>query len=277
MITERNTFLTCDRAISYGVDTREAAVTDGIIRNNFIVCGPFIGIELAKASGIKVYNNTVYNSDPTYYRSVHFWGNDGGNEFKNNIVFGNYRVSSGPMPDTANNIWKTGSQDWATNWFVNISTGDLHLTENATDAIDKGLSFPEVTTDWDKHSRIDSSTDIGADEYATSQKIIKENKPGYDDFKINSIFPNPFHTSVSIQVQLPISDFGLPNVHAGIYDLQGKLVTRLTPIQNRKSKIGNSYVWDGCDDHSARVPSGIYTVYLQAGNISRTGKVISIQ
>jgi hypothetical protein len=69
--------------------------------------------------------------------------------------------------------------------------------------------------------------------------------------------PNPFSTNVNIHVPLRIADFGLPIVHAGIYDIKGRLVQI---IQNPKSKIQNSYTWD-----ASKQPAGVYVLRLKVG------------
>jgi hypothetical protein len=98
------------------------------------------------------------------------------------------------------------------------------------------------------------------------------------DFRVD-VYPNPFNTSINIQVLLPIADFKLPIKHIGIYDISGRLIYTIsrggvhtnftnnvrTPplhrqIQNRQSKIGNSYTWDATNN-----PNGIYVVKVKTG------------
>ena len=51
----------------------------------------------------------------------------------------------------------------ALSWFVGPSSGDLHLTGDATDAIDHGTQLADVSDDIDKNPRA-GTFDIGADE-----------------------------------------------------------------------------------------------------------------
>jgi len=54
----------------------------------------------------------------------------------------------------------------AENWFVNSSTGDLHLLGSASAVIDKVTAPGAVPTDFDHEARpIGVASDIGADEY----------------------------------------------------------------------------------------------------------------
>src|SRR5262249_37324790 len=50
-------------------------------------------------------------------------------------------------------------------WFVNATTGDLHLTSSATAAIGKALFLTAASTDYDRPPRSSGATDVGADQY----------------------------------------------------------------------------------------------------------------
>jgi hypothetical protein len=270
MISERNTFVTCDRSICYGNPSGGTAVTGGIIRNNFIVKGPYIAIEMEHSSNIKIYNNTVYATDTDYSRTIFFMENQSGNEFKNNIVFGRLNLHSGTMPDTASNLWQNS---FLTNWFENINSKDLHLTSNATAAIDRGLSLSEVKLDWDGHERsqADNYCDIGADEYNSGTRIrfLHEYNKGYMD--IITAIPNPFSTSVDIKCSVGNWEWGMGNVSFGIYDISGRLVYSQLPTPN--SQLG----WDGRDNTGRPVPNGNYMVYLEAENQISAARIILLR
>jgi len=160
---ERNTFIGCDRAISFGNPSGTSDINGGVIRNNFIVRGCGIGIEMEHCTNVKVLNNTLYSSDAAYFRSVYFDANPSGNEFRNNIIFG---MIKGNVQSMANNINKTLVPDTSANWFANITTADLHLTAAAAQAINTGTAGL-VIDDWDHHARANGQCDIGADEYGT--------------------------------------------------------------------------------------------------------------
>ena len=51
------------------------------------------------------------------------------------------------------------------NWFVDLKNGDLHLTEQAIDVIDKAVPVKYISNDFDEQKRpIGMYADIGADE-----------------------------------------------------------------------------------------------------------------
>jgi hypothetical protein len=79
-----------------------------------------------------------------------------------------YNIIRGQVLDNASGTWYstgdiTGSTPQA-NWFVDPSTADLHLTANATLAIDTGSPLSEVPEDFDQEAR-GSLPDKGGDEY----------------------------------------------------------------------------------------------------------------
>jgi hypothetical protein len=162
---ERNLIIGCDRSICYGNPSGTPPhMTGGIIRNNFIVRGAGIALELCKTENLKVYNNTVYSPDSGYFRTVHI--NDSSTinlHLAYNIIRGQILESSGGTATYTGNI--IGSTP-ASNWFVDPLNGDLHLTELASLAIDGGLSLAEVTDDFDGQAR-DAWPDVGGDERAS--------------------------------------------------------------------------------------------------------------
>ncbi len=167
---ERNKIYGCDRGISMsnpGWAGPGAASTGGIIRNNFITRGVNIGLELNFTDSLKVYYNTLYSADTSYWRTVSIYDAAGiyvtnNLQLKYNIIGGlvnNGSAGSGNVTETGD---ITGSTP-ATNWFVDPNNGDLHLTSSATGAFNVGVLLPEVPQDYDKQTR-SSTPDVGADE-----------------------------------------------------------------------------------------------------------------
>ena len=59
--------------------------------------------------------------------------------------------------------------DAPANWFVDASTGDLHLVVGAAGAIDRAAALSDVSDDYDGYVRPSGSApDVGADEYTAS-------------------------------------------------------------------------------------------------------------
>ncbi|OGJ92316.1 MAG: hypothetical protein A2268_06185 [Candidatus Raymondbacteria bacterium RifOxyA12_full_50_37] len=271
MIVERNTFIGCDRAVCYGNPhnpDNEIHVIGGIIRNNFIVRGAGIAVEVDYSSDIKVFNNTVYNTDPTYARTVLYYHNDRGNEFKNNIIFGRFLLDSGYVPDSSSNIWKTDAGEQNTNWFADRLNGNLHLTGNAQAAINTGE--PLEVYDWDNHVRsaTDSLPDIGADEYNSG--VFIEGLGRYSDIMSISTAPNPCNPSVTIRCVLHTDQ----QVYSAIYNIEGKLIRIL-----KTGKTSGRFLttWEGVDMRGRMVNSGIYFVKAIAGEACVVKKISLIR
>jgi hypothetical protein len=89
-------------------------------------------------------------------------------------------------------------------------------------------------------------------------------------FKIFPNYPNPFNPSTTIQYSLPRS----VNVNISIYNLLGHTIKVL---ENKFQHAGFHQVhWDGSDKHGRPVTSGIYICHIQAGEFSRSLKLMLI-
>ncbi|HUW82310.1 MAG TPA: Calx-beta domain-containing protein, partial [Phycisphaerae bacterium] len=176
---EQNLLLNCDRGIAMGnasPPTHAYAgnnhVNGGIVRNNFIVRGVGIGLELSYVANLKVYHNTVYSDDASYWRTVQIYDNAGQTtslEVAYNLIRGQIDESSTGDYTLTGNI--TGSNVWPS-WFVDPLNGDLHLTNQATPALDAAPSLAEVTDDYDGEAR-SATPDLGADETALSPPVVQ--------------------------------------------------------------------------------------------------------
>lgn len=169
VVVERNLFIGCDRAIAFGNPSGPVSdMEGGTIRNNFIVAGAGIAIEVCHSHASSVHHNTIYSTNPSFNRTLFFFENAAGNAVKNNLVMGRMFVENGTVPDTAGNLFITS----AANWFRNPASGDLHLAGTATAAIDRGVPLSLVTDDFDGVARA-GAPDIGADEYASGSTALR--------------------------------------------------------------------------------------------------------
>jgi hypothetical protein len=181
---ERNTIVGCAKGIALGNPaTPQANLPTGawhadgaIIRNNVIRRGTWttannISLELATARNVKVYHNTIYSDDATYFRTISFseaqTGMNSGNILSRNIIRGRlYDLTSTSWQNT-NNIIDTTGTTVTSSWFSSLSANNFHLASAAASAIDKVGVIPDVPNDMDRQTRpIGASADIGADEFA---------------------------------------------------------------------------------------------------------------
>jgi hypothetical protein len=163
IVVERNRILNCDRGIAFGNPSGSSNymegmlhVYDSICRNNSIVTGPDAGIELAWVDGVKVYNNTVWRQDQAG-RGIRSIEKIHHVDVANNLIRGALALTGG---ETA----KSNLAGPLDRYFIAPAAGDLRLTPQAADAIDRGLRLTEVTEDIDRRPRGDKP-DIGAFEY----------------------------------------------------------------------------------------------------------------
>ncbi len=160
--SERNVFVNCDRSIAYGNPSgstetpAQPHMTDGTIRNNFIVAGADTGIELSWVRGAKVYHNTVLTPDANG-KGIHYhWMEISGVEIANNLVRGDIFGDEGNVSKRDN--VSTGVPD---SWFRDLASGDLHLAPAAQ--IARVARLPDCPDDFEGAAR-PAQTMPGADE-----------------------------------------------------------------------------------------------------------------
>jgi hypothetical protein len=106
---------------------------------------------------------------------------------------------------------------------------------------------------------------------------IEELNPSVPVALVLKVSPNPFrrHTNIRWQITDDRQNIEYSRVKIRIYDASGRLVRDFA----QSSGIGyqSSVQWDGHDDQSRRLGSGVYFVRLQAGDQSVTEKLLFIR
>ncbi len=166
-IIERNTLVDCYQGIAFGNASHGPGDhSGGIVRNNFIYSSlPHdVAIEMVHANGWLVAHNTALLLNPAGNLS---WGMearyaDSSGAFANNLTNMDILLDrDGAQASGAGNLTNA-----AAGWFVNAAQGDLHLTADATAAIDQATTLAEAPTDIDGETRpMGDAPDVGADEY----------------------------------------------------------------------------------------------------------------
>jgi hypothetical protein len=167
LVVERNFIINCDRGVAFGNPGKSTAnvsgerlvyVSDAIIRNNFITGGPDCGIELWYAEHVKVYNNSIWRPERNWSRGIRIGTGTSQTDIVNNLVHGEIRFDGGQAQLHRN------LADRLDDYFVDPTSGNLALTQAATEAIDKGVSLPDVTEDISRRPRSERP-DLGAWEF----------------------------------------------------------------------------------------------------------------
>jgi hypothetical protein len=189
-VVERNVFIDNARGVGFGLMTSGSARTygdnpcpeaeggyvghyGGIIRNNFIfasrselflsAAGFDCGICLWNACGAQVLHNTVASTQVPASSSIEWRFDNADPDVINNLVTHNLLEREGATASTSGNL------DAAPlSLFVDGASGDLHLADSASAAIDQAVTLAAGLCDDDIDGDprpIGSARDIGADEY----------------------------------------------------------------------------------------------------------------
>lgn len=172
VVVERNLFFKCDRGVAFGNPGKSTAnvagerlvyVSDSVIRNNFITGGPDCGIELWYAENVKVYNNSIWRPKQNFSRGIRVGTGTSNTNIVNNLVHGEIRFDGGKAQLRQNFTGRING------YFVDPASGNLALTQAATEAIDKGISLTDVTEDIRRLPR-SGYPDLGAWEFNNKSK-----------------------------------------------------------------------------------------------------------
>ena len=164
-VIERNVIIDCDAGICLGNPHRADGINTHclrcVVRNNFITRATEGGIVPVYTQDCKILNNTIHEPDSRLGRLIRIVFDNDGLLVANNLL-------SGPKirNESDSNIRFVGNvEKELTNVLVNPSHGNLHLTTQAADAINRAEPRSDVTGDIDGEPR-GTEPDIGADELA---------------------------------------------------------------------------------------------------------------
>ena len=166
---ERNVIIDCDVGLQLGnahrADNVEYHCVGCIARNNFITRAPEAGIVTVYTKDCKVLHNTIHDPHSRLNRLIRTVFTNDGLLVANNLLSG-----PGMSNESDSKIEFTGNliKDM-TAAFVDPARGNLHLTQAATEAIDKAVTPDEVTEDIDRQPR--TKPDIGADELDSGKEM----------------------------------------------------------------------------------------------------------
>jgi hypothetical protein len=175
-----NRFINCERAIIFGLGPKAPFAhshSGGAIYNNFIFRTEpqhaDAGISIWDSPGTRVYHNTVIQNG-TYPAAIEYrFASTTGVEIANNLTDGAILQRDGAQALVTSNYTQANAS-----MFVNAAAGDLHLAAAASQAIDRGIAIPGMTTDWDGQPRPSGAApDLGADERSSAPAPAPEPAP----------------------------------------------------------------------------------------------------
>ena len=109
--------------------------------------------------------------------------------------------------------------------------------------------------------------DINGDALNVSHSQGSQNyQSGPHSFEISKLYPNPFNPSTEIGFSLPVEG----HVQLAAYDVRGKEVDII--FEGAQSVGQHSYTWN-----AASLPSGVYYIRLQAGEMVTSQKALLVK
>ena len=119
---------------------------------------------------------------------------------------------------------------------------------------------------------IGSAEAVLSDEPADAAgKLMLEEKALPDRVTLLQNFPNPFNARTVVEYHIP----GRTHVTIAIYDVLGR---RIRCLLDDEMEAGiHEIAWEGKDDRSIKVGSGLYVLRFRAGNVLKRRKICVIQ
>lgn len=162
-VVERNIIIDCDAGICLGNPHKPKDVvqhcSDCYVANNFVTRATEGGIVAIYTRNCRIVNNSIYEPDSRLRRLIRVVFDNDDLYIANNLLCGPGISNESSGQFTAEN---NPAKD-VTYALVDPEGGNLHLTKDAADAIDKAIQLRDVPVDIDGTSR-GAIPDIGADE-----------------------------------------------------------------------------------------------------------------
>ena len=109
--------------------------------------------------------------------------------------------------------------------------------------------------------------DINGDEFSLSHSQGGQNyHSGPHSFELSKLYPNPFNPSTQISFSLPMEN----HVRLAAYDVRGEEVDII--FEGAQSVGEHSYTWN-----ASNLPSGVYYIRLQAGEMITSQKALLVK
>lgn len=108
----------------------------------------------------------------------------------------------------------------------------------------------------------------------SAENTAEENEPGIAQYKLFQNYPNPFNATTIIGFEMPAGKSDR-FVILTIYNLLGERVKQL--VAGTKSEGLHQVRWDGTNDASQKVTSGVYVCRLRAGDFVETKRLVFLE
>ena len=109
------------------------------------------------------------------------------------------------------------------------------------------------------------------DEGALEELNTKSNKASPERFTLHQNYPNPFNPVTNLDYDLPEDAM----VNITVFDMMGKLVRTL--VNDQQSAGYKTLQWNATSNSGQPISSGLYIYTIQAGEFSKTRKMILLK
>jgi len=156
------------------------------------------------------------------------------------------------------------------------SGGETVWLENAAGAIIDSITFAAMDTSqsygrlgdggaWQLLNRRTRGTSNG------SLTAIDDQPPVAATYALFQNYPNPFNPSTAIAFEIPRREY----VVLSVYNTMGQLVRTL--LNTERPAGSHTVLWNGRDNQSREVASGVYFYELVTGSYSKTAKMLLLR
>jgi glycosidase len=128
-----------------------------------------------------------------------------------------------------------------------------------------------VTPDYEIQDLSLDGREVAVYEFAGTTGVEPGDDPTRTGLHLERGYPNPFTRSTTIRYSLPAK----AHARLGVYSVTGQEVAVLTDEEHGQGH--HEVKWDGSDSAGQDLVSGIYFLFLDAGNQTRTSKVMLLR
>ncbi|NQT61324.1 MAG: CotH kinase family protein [Candidatus Marinimicrobia bacterium] len=279
VVIQNNQIFNCmDKGISIGEHSSAR-----IKRNLILHC--LEGIAIKDSSDAVINQNTLFGNTTAIAIYEKYLNSGGASAFIFNTIFSNsseeaYRVDTKSSVSLSNCQSNTSLLPGENHIYLNpLFTEYMHsdfYLEDESPCVDAGIAMvmngQGTILNMSRGEYAGFAPDIGAFEngfaYDTSGYFIHVIVDNYD---LAQNFPNPFNPTTTILYSLPEPS----EVQLIIYDLTGRVVNQYT-IEDQAAGWFD-IEWNGTNSKGEVVSSGVYLCRLEAGNYSKTIKMVYLK
>lgn len=215
------------------------------------IAAPKAGQSICSSGSIYYLDNTPTLGSP----------NDTNNAM--GYIIGWVKDESG-IPLQSTKVWYGSASDWPENYVLANDSGffTIYLLSEKSELIFQEPNFVQYNTVvqvWPE-----STVTVNVNLVVSVEKIKGQSVP--KNFVVSEPFPNPFNPETQVQYSLPQKS----DVTINVYDISGKLVDKI--FSGSQSKGSYRARWNALN-----VPSGVYIIQVQAGQIALSKKCVLVK